>query len=230
VTVLLDQTPPTLTCPSNIVVWTCETNGLPVTFGVTATDDCDTNVMIVCNPNSGALFPLGTNDVTCTARDDCGHVSTCAFKVIVIQDVLPPRIDCPTNIVVTCNRTNGAVVDYVVTASDDCDTNVLVTCDPPTGSLFPFGTNTVRCEAVDDCGHTNRCSFTIRVLRPFLTISLSRTNVVISWTGNGTLEQTDALLGNGPPTIWMDTPGNPTSPYTVAATEAKRFYRVRGCR
>jgi hypothetical protein len=40
---------------------------------------------------------------------------------------------------------------------------LVVTCEPPSGSVFPAGTTTVHCRAVDASGNTNTCSFTVTV-------------------------------------------------------------------
>ena len=55
-----------------------------------------------------------------------------------------------------------------------------------------------------------------------LQIVLSGNNVVISWTGAGTLQQADSL---NPPVAWTDVTS--TSPYTTTALGSKRFFRVR---
>ncbi|HRY51922.1 MAG TPA: hypothetical protein P5186_28150 [Candidatus Paceibacterota bacterium] len=56
---------------------------------------------------------------------------------------------------------------------------------------------------------------------PTLTISRSGENVVITWTGGGTLQTTIALPG-----VWSDIPGA-TSGYTTPATDSARYFRVR---
>jgi hypothetical protein len=64
---------------------------------------------------------------------------------------------------------------------------------------------------------------------PLLTIrrvSLNNNNVIIEWDpAIGKLQQTGQLLGDGPPTMWMDVPNNPSSPFTTPAT-SQQFYRV----
>jgi len=52
-------------------------------------------------------------------------------------------------------------------------------------------------------------------------IARSGTNFVLSWTG-GNLQYVDKL----PATIWTNVPGNPSSPYTAPASQARRFYRT----
>jgi hypothetical protein len=83
----VDNTPPTLTCPADIIV----TNdpgacGATVIYAGTATDICDPNPTIntLSGPASGALFPLGLTTVTLQAVDAAGNPSTpCSFNVNV---------------------------------------------------------------------------------------------------------------------------------------------------
>lgn len=162
-----DSTPPTIECPSNIVVWTCGTSPVPVSFPApTADDDHSQTVDIQCTPPSESPFPLGTNSVTCRATDDCGNRSECTFDVIVRQDTLPPIIECPIDRSVCGCSTAGMAVAYLTPqAADDADDDVDVNCLPPSGSVFPVGTNTVICTAEDDCNHRTECSFKVIVNR-----------------------------------------------------------------
>ena len=85
---VVDTTPPTIICPSNIVVKTCGTNAVPVFWTVTATDVCS-SVTITSAPPSGSSFPANsTNTILCTATDACGNTNTCTFKVSVVRPVL----------------------------------------------------------------------------------------------------------------------------------------------
>jgi hypothetical protein len=84
VRVVQDTTAPQIVCPGDIKVDTCLERER-VFYAVTATDDCDTDVTIVCNPPSGSFFPAGTTTVLCRATDDCGHSSECRFQVTVTR-------------------------------------------------------------------------------------------------------------------------------------------------
>jgi hypothetical protein len=78
----------------------------------------------------------------------------------------PPclALQCPTNLVVSCQSSNGAFVYFPVTATGPCASNdVVVICDPPSGSHFPLGTTLVHCRAIGG-GLTNACSFPVTVL------------------------------------------------------------------
>ncbi|HOA60846.1 MAG TPA: hypothetical protein PLY00_10440 [Verrucomicrobiota bacterium] len=56
---------------------------------------------------------------------------------------------------------------------------------------------------------------------PRLTVTQSGANVVITWSGGGTLQSATALSG-----AWADVPGAASS-YTTPASDAMRFFRVR---
>lgn len=78
-------------------------------------------------------------------------------------DVLPPVIVCPSNVTVECADPSGEVVEFVVTATDECDPAPAVTCEPASGSVFPVGTTTVTCTAVDFSGNTSTCTFDVTI-------------------------------------------------------------------
>lgn len=89
-----DTTPPNITCPDDIVdVEQATLAGTVVTFTTTATDICDADPIVVCDPPSGTVFPLGTTQVTCTATDFTGNQSECSFTVTVV-DTTPPDVSC----------------------------------------------------------------------------------------------------------------------------------------
>jgi hypothetical protein len=83
VVVETDVEAPMLTCPSEVFTDCSMPEGKVVEFEVTATDDCDDAPVIVCEPASGSVFPVGTTTVECTATDASGNVGTCSFDVTV---------------------------------------------------------------------------------------------------------------------------------------------------
>jgi len=102
-----DFAPPVLDCPDIIVTATNGSDAV-VDFNVSTSSDLRE---LVCTPPSGSTFPLGTNLVSCTARDLCYNTNTCAFSVIVLP---PPAPDCPLRIALT------QVSPPQVTLSWDC--------------------------------------------------------------------------------------------------------------
>ena len=156
------------------------------------------------------------NTLTVTATDVGGGVSS--ITTTIRYDATPPVIHCPTNRVVSACDTNGAIVNFTVTATDNCSGPVSIVCTPASGSLFPVGVTTVNCVATDECGNTNACSFTVTVGGAVLSIEHA---VIIRWNCGGTLQYADAITGP-----WTDIPGA-TSPYCEPTSAAHRFYRTR---
>jgi hypothetical protein len=94
---VVDRTAPTLSVPGTIVVDATSPDGAIVTYTVTATDSIGGPVTPDCLPASGAVFPIGTTTVTCTATDSRGNTSPAStFDVHVrgageqLADVLDP--------------------------------------------------------------------------------------------------------------------------------------------
>ncbi|MBI3844793.1 MAG: HYR domain-containing protein [Planctomycetes bacterium] len=77
-----DDTPPVITCPADITIDVKDVN-VPVDFDATATDICDPNVIVQCNPPGGSTFPPGCTTVVCMATDDAGNRAQCSFEVCV---------------------------------------------------------------------------------------------------------------------------------------------------
>ena len=181
---------------------------------------------VICN-NCGAdpsfAFNINLNNqctdntLIVTATDGSGGVSS--VTTAIHYDGIPPVIHCPADIVTSACDTNGGAVNFTVTATDNCSGPVSIVCTPPSGSVFPTGTNTVTCVATDSCGNTSQCSFKVVVgVGSQLAIEHA---VIITWTCGGTLQYADDLSGP-----WFDIP-TATSPYCVATTAAKKFYRTR---
>ena len=114
-----------------------------------------------------------------------GQIYTSSYTPI--SPTNPPVILGATNQVLDATSANGVVATFDVTATNWCQPNVPVTCTPPSGSLFPLGTNTVTCVAVDALGNIGSTAFTIWVrARPSVTalaVSLSGTNAATGSPG-----------------------------------------------
>lgn len=159
-TVLRPEQPPVITVPGDITVEALGPGGAEVDFVVTSTN----NGLVVCLPQSGSTFPLGTTLVTCTATNTAGS-DTGTFNVIITGDfdVTPPALILPSPIVAEATSADGAVVTYTVSAIDGVDGSVPVSCTPVSGSTFPLGVTAVECTASDASGNMATGSFTVTV-------------------------------------------------------------------
>jgi hypothetical protein len=82
---VIDNTPPTITCPANITVTApLNSSSVQVVYPpATANDNC-TVASIVYSLPSGSNFPVGTTTVTSTATDPAGNSGSCSFTVTVL--------------------------------------------------------------------------------------------------------------------------------------------------
>jgi uncharacterized repeat protein (TIGR01451 family) len=81
--VVRDQTPPIVTCLTNITVEFAGRTGAVVNFQLSVGDACSV-ATVQCAPPSGNLFPIGTTDVQCMARDTSTNLASCRFPVVVL--------------------------------------------------------------------------------------------------------------------------------------------------
>jgi hypothetical protein len=166
-----DMVTPVIATPSNILVGTVSDSGEAVSFSPTATDDEDGPVTVLCNPPSGSIFPIGSTTVVCTASDTSGNHSQTSFTVTVnddrVNDISPPAITTPADIVVPATSPAGTAVTFTASAFDVMDGARSTTSNPASGSVFPVGTTVVTTTASDSKGNTTSRTFNVTVL-PFI--------------------------------------------------------------
>ena len=150
---VVDATPPALQLPRSFTVQTNDPAGTVVTYSASATDLVDGAVAVQCNPASGALLPVGTTSVTCTATDAHSNGATGHFDVTVEKSSPtppPPPPPLPADITAEATSAAGAIVTYTVSSSASGDDfngrpNSALACAPASGSLFPLGATSVVC-------------------------------------------------------------------------------------
>ena len=161
---IVDTQPPVLVCaPDRVVECGSSWNFNPPT----ATDLCDTNVMIrILNTTTNPLCGRTLNATrTWEAVDACGNRSTCA-QTVTVADTQPPVITCAPDFTVECGQPWNFTPP---TATDICSTNVNI-------QIVSTVTNTagLRCpqilsvrrtwRATDGCGNAALCSQTVVIL------------------------------------------------------------------
>ena len=87
-----DNIPPAIYCPQDIHVYTTDQT-IAVSYEATVTDNIDIEPSLDYFPESGSDFPIGTTEVSVTAIDSSGNLSTCTFHVIVGHTVNPDLSD-----------------------------------------------------------------------------------------------------------------------------------------
>jgi hypothetical protein len=105
---IIDDTPPVITCPPNITVGTSPgvcTTAYTLPFPVVS-DECANAAMIdidifvsgvpgIFSPGQVVQLGIGTTNITIRATDPCGNSSLCVYTVTV-RDNTPPVIACHT--------------------------------------------------------------------------------------------------------------------------------------
>ncbi|XP_022109740.1 uncharacterized protein LOC110989561 isoform X3 [Acanthaster planci] len=171
-TVLIqDNEMPVIECPAQVSVSTfTHQGGTNVTYPtVNATDYASGLSTLSCSMNSGAYFPIGSNNVICTAEDRANNMRVCIFAVIVVgmDDNVPPVIsNCPANMTHPADNTSTAtIVSWTPpTASDNSGDPVNLMMSAAPGSAFEIGVTVVTYTATDGVGLISTCIFSITIL------------------------------------------------------------------
>jgi gliding motility-associated-like protein len=149
--------------PSNTTV-SCD--AIPAPADVTATDNCDTDVIVVYDQikTDGPCANSYTLTRTWTATDDCNNSASCT-QVITVQDTEPPAITVPAaSLTMSCFDAT-LVNEWAATAfaTDNCDeyVEVIPTYTAPLGNCEE--TVLVTFTATDDCGNIGTASKTFTV-------------------------------------------------------------------
>ncbi|WP_329378409.1 VWA domain-containing protein [Streptomyces sp. NBC_01716] len=132
-------------------------DGARIRYTASATDTQDGELPVTCDPASGALFPVGTTTVTCSATDSAGNSGTDTARFEVLEPPVPPSSDIAVRADVSPDRTyvgRPARARFTVTnAGPDTATGVVLTASWPAPSRA--GDRTLpalnRCTAARPC-------------------------------------------------------------------------------
>jgi hypothetical protein len=166
-----DQMPPVVNQPHVPKPMTLEATGPDgaKVFYVAPTwlDAGNAGVTVSCSPQPNTTFPLGTTTVTCAANDPLGNETSVSFPVTVVDRLGPEFINVPAPTPVAAAGPAGAPVSFTPPqAVDLVDGAHQVTCNYASGSVFPIGTTTVECSAVDTRGNQTKATFGVTVIDP----------------------------------------------------------------
>ncbi|HEY3387386.1 MAG TPA: HYR domain-containing protein, partial [Saprospiraceae bacterium] len=161
----IDNTAPTITCPSSLTI-ECDESTDPDNTGIaTGIDLCDSSPLIDFSDVTAAGNDCPeeyTITRTWIATDECGNSSTCT-QIISIDDSTAPLVTCPDDVTLECGDDTLPGSTGTATASDNCDTAPSVDFDDVTfGNGCPDGYTITRTWiATDNCGNTGVCTQTI---------------------------------------------------------------------
>lgn len=191
-----DPTPPTITCPSDVVTGTdTDLCNATINSGLSPTvmDNCaiDSTWFSLSGATTGngtdsadsTTFEPGITTITYFTRDANGNTVDCSFTVTV-NDLQNPSLTCPrdTSITLMTGQTSIVVGNISPTASDNCSVDVTYTLsgattgsgnDDASGETFEEGTTTVTYTASDANGNSVDCSFTVTIISSVQPLSLT---------------------------------------------------------
>lgn len=157
-------------------------------------------------PITGASNLIGTDDrgisevVDHFAADGSIVVGRGASDIVTFlhPDATPPQFLAapPAITAIAAPGTNSTTVNYSLpTAVEDVGA-AIVTCTPPSGSVFPIGTTTVTCTAVNTEGMTATTSFSVTVLIGTDYVPFAPARLADSRPGGATVD--GQFAGGGP--------------------------------
>lgn len=159
-----DGTAPVLTVPKSFEVVADSPEGAWVKYETSATDNIDGALRVVCDRDSGTLFPNGRTRVNCEAVDNALNPAYGSFEVFV-QPADPGYLKVVVPEVVKAEATDkyGAHVTFEVYATGSADPDPVVECTPASDSYFRIGETKVYCMATDDFGQRAEAGFYVSV-------------------------------------------------------------------
>ncbi|MDB5251460.1 MAG: hypothetical protein JWP27_629, partial [Flaviaesturariibacter sp.] len=162
----------------------------------TATDVC-AGTITATTPDPVTYTAQGTYTIHWTYSDGSGNTTT-QNQTVIVSDVTPPTITCPSNkVLASCtgtlpNYTSAAVV------SDNCTPagSIIVTQSPAAGTPIAAGTTTtVTLTATDAAGKSSTCSFTVTT-RAAIAFTATTTQASCPSSADATIN-VSATGGNG---------------------------------
>ncbi|WP_437958907.1 DNRLRE domain-containing protein [Sorangium sp. So ce119] len=157
-----DTTEPTLSVPEDLVIEATGASGAAATFTVSAIDDVDGAVPVICTTPEGTTLPIGVTIVHCYALDATGNLDYGTFAVVV-EDTRAPVLSIPGSMTVQPEGPWGAQLAFTAVAIDAVSGPVDVSCSPAPGDVLPVGLTTVTCSATDAAGNTASASFEVEI-------------------------------------------------------------------
>lgn len=120
---------PQLTVPDNIEVVATSSAGAIVTFEATGSFEGEP-VPVVCDPESGSLFPVGTTRVRCTATNSEGTTRSRNFDVTVLPEGSSGTTTTTTTTTSTTSTTSTTTTSTTTTSSTTTTTSSTSTTVP----------------------------------------------------------------------------------------------------
>lgn len=114
-----------------------------------------------------ATIPFGVQVIGLRLTDTQEETVT-ATATMVVEDTVPPELDCPGEITVECAGFDGTLVPLAAVATDTCSAAVTIVNDQTSNGAdatrtYPLGTTAVNFVATDLAGRIAACSVPVTV-------------------------------------------------------------------
>ncbi|WP_179369016.1 HYR domain-containing protein [Candidatus Nitrosotenuis sp. DW1] len=145
---VVDTVAPQIILPQDITQEATGPNGTEISVGqATANDVIGVESLTNDSPN---VFNLGLTQVTWTAKDSSGNIST-AIQNVTITDTTAPTIVAPSDVTAEATSATDNTVSLLTPEVRDIVSQVTVTNDAP--ESFPLGETIVTWTATDESGN-----------------------------------------------------------------------------
>ncbi|WP_211362150.1 M36 family metallopeptidase [Aequorivita antarctica] len=165
VVTVVDDLPPTITCPADITANTdAGMCSAIVTFPMPLVlDNCSATATQTGGLASGSAFPVGVNTVEFTATDGSGNTAVCSFTITVVDNEAPImvcqnitiQLDASGNASITAADVDGGSTDNCGIAS--------ISVSPSSFDCSDVGDNPVVLTVTDIHGNSNTCTAIVTV-------------------------------------------------------------------
>jgi hypothetical protein len=128
----LDNTPPVLSLPGDIIAEASSALGASISYSASANDAVDGAVSVDCIPASGSTFAIGATTVNCSASDNAGNNASDSFTVTVnAVSATPLTLSAPVN-----NSTASTATPVFVWSADAAADSYEISVNDVTGNVI----------------------------------------------------------------------------------------------
>ena len=222
-----DITPPRLILPASFKTEASSRLGALVIFANSASDAVDPSPVVLCDPSSGTVFPLGATTVSCTGIDASGNVAGEHF-IVTVEDTSRPRIVGRVSPPPNSNGWNNT--DVAVTFSCSDTASGVVTCDGDATLVREGGRRSVGGIAVDRAGNIATATMsginidktppTVMIKSPAQGAEyLLSEPALTDWEVRDTLSGVGRSIGTAEPGLAIDTSSLGPHEFSLTATD-----------
>lgn len=154
---VIDSTPPVITCPSEESADCSATEVIPQEWA-TAVDNCDSDVDISYVDEMSGSCDSFTR--IWTATDDCGNTASCS-QTVLITDLTAPILNLPPDATVDCGSETIPAITGTATATDVCSSVIVTYSDGDWSGDDCFASFVRTWTATDACGNSKSGEQTI---------------------------------------------------------------------